>query len=154
MTIQKVQEKSLHGFSPCVIIQGRVHHFIGPLHANVGERPVFAQVWVHDPQEQEEDPDIRLGNIRLPAGTSSRQKEVIVSLLSRARNVLLRENPYIKDFVTASQLPPETLSHGRLVLNARVRPQGGYARVYNLNLEEGAVLMNEVPGPRYIILHQ
>ena len=142
------------GFNPSVIIQGRVSHFIGPLRATAGETPRFAQIWVHDPVQDHEDARIRLGNIILQPGTSQRVRDILSQLLARIRVVLRRENRYIQDFITASEIPPDQLGNARMVLNTSARPVDGHSRVYNTNLIEVAVMMNENPGPRDIVLHQ
>ena len=68
--------------------------------------------------------------------------------------MLRRENLYIQDFITTSEIPPDQLGSARMVLNTSARPIDGHSRVYNTNLIEVAVLMNENHGPRDIILNQ
>ncbi len=111
----------------------------------------FGQIWVHDPEHDEEEANIRLQNMKLPRGTTSRIRNVLVSILRRLQEEL-QDNTYIKDFKTACEIPESELSHCRLVINASVRPRDGHARLYNRSLCEVSVLINEQPGPRDIIL--
>ena len=134
-------------FSPSVVIQGKVHGYVGPLRATAGVVPRFAQIWVYDPNHEKES-NIRLQNMRLPAGTTPRVRSVLSCLLSRLQE-LLHSNPYIQDFITAVEIPEDALVHCRLIINANARPYGGHVRIY---LCEVSVLYNEQPGKRDIIV--
>ena len=70
----------------------------------------------------------------------------LTELLKRLQG--LRNNPYIRDFMTACEILENELTHCRLVINASARPQEEHSRVYNKNLCEVAVLFNEEPGKR------
>ena len=89
--------------------------------------------------------------MRLPNGTSERKCTILLSLLIRLQQ-LLRDNPYIKDFKTACEIPENEVTHCQLVLNSSARPQNGHSRIYNKNLIEIAVLLNEEPGRRDLVL--
>jgi hypothetical protein len=141
------------GWSPMVVIQGKVHYFIGPLHASSGQIPRFGQIWVHDP-DHDVEANIRLGNMRLPASMSRNTRNILANVLRRLQDLLRARNPYIRDFITASEIPDDHLSHCSLVINVSVRPQQGHSRVYNQSMSEISVLLNEEPGPRDIILQQ
>ncbi len=104
------------GFSPSVVIQGKVHNFVGPLRTTPGIIPKFAQIWVYDPNHEHEA-SIRLQNMRLPNGTTTRAREILSPLLHRLQ-IILRNNPYVKDFITACEIPDADLMHCRLVINA------------------------------------
>ena len=89
--------------------------------------------------------------MRLPRGTTQRIRNALTPILRRLQEVL-RENPYIRDFITACEIPEDALSRCRLVIDASVRPREGHSRVYNRGLNEVSVLLNQQPGPRDIIL--
>ena len=46
------------GFTPNVIYEGKVKYLVGPLQAAEGEKPCFAQLYVHDPS-LETGPDLQ-----------------------------------------------------------------------------------------------
>ena len=127
---------------------------MGPLLPNEGETPKFAQIYVHDPQHDEEaNADIRLGHMRLPANTTTGD-------VSRLRNMLmflqrrLREcNPYIKDFQMAIEI--RTAKHEVLVIEPNRRPLGEHERRYNapVGLLEVSVLKKDDQGTRDIVVH-
>jgi len=141
------------GWAPSVVIQGKVHYFIGPLHATPEQIPRFGQIWVHDP-DHDVEANIRIGNMRLPANMSRNARNILATVLHRLQDDLRPINPYIRDFITASEIPENQLSNCSLLINASVRPQQGHSRVYNQGLSEISVLLNEEPGRRDIILQQ
>ena len=98
------------GWAPSVVIQGKVHYFVGPLHATPGQIPRFGQIWVHDP-DADVEANIRLGNMRLPASMSRNTRNILASVLRRLQDLLRPLNPYIRDFITASEIPENQLSH-------------------------------------------
>ena len=60
---QRVNDISgrLGGWTPSVVIQGRLFHMMGPLQAADQAPPTFAQIYVHDPDHEQEEAAIRLG---------------------------------------------------------------------------------------------
>jgi hypothetical protein len=99
------------------------------------------------PTDHEQETNFRLQNMKLPIGTTRRVRDILTELLKRLQGVL-RNNPYIRDFMTACEILENELTHCRLVINASARPQEEHSRVYNKNLCEVAVLFNEEPGKR------
>ena len=66
------------GFSPCVVFEGKVNYLVGPLQAAAGERPCFAQLYVHDPSLET---STRFNNMTVPAGMSKPQKKILEGVL-------------------------------------------------------------------------
>lgn len=139
------------GWSPCVVIQGKVNYFVGPLLASPGEAPVFAQTWVHDPHYEDEE-SFEMDNIWLQRGTSNHTRNILRSIITRLRLLLQDINPYVKDFRTASEIPSIELRNCKLVINASAKPNHGHSRIYNRSLNEVSVIFNEEPGTRDFVL--
>ena len=150
---QKVSEvlPSNGGFTPSVVIQGKLYHRLGSLEASTGEAKKFAQIYIHDPQHDEEaEARIRLGYMRLPKGTTADEKAALTNMLLVLQSKLKECNPYIKDFRMACELDPDEVEHVRLVIDADKRPTGEHARRYNAptGFKEINVLIGEEPGQR------
>ena len=62
------------GFTPCVVYEGKVSYLVGPLQAGEGEKPCFAQLYVHDASLET---GLRYSSMTIPAGTSDRQKKIL-----------------------------------------------------------------------------
>ncbi|KAF0294844.1 Reticulocyte-binding protein 2 a [Amphibalanus amphitrite] len=154
-TVQELRPPFGHGgYTPTVVIQGRLYHRLGPLRARDGEVPKFAQMYVHDPQceDPEAEAALRLGHVRLSANTPAATQRVLLDLLQ-----LLREhNPLVRDFIMASEVPDDQVEHLRLVLSADARPAGEHKRRYNRpdGFQEVSVLIGEEPVQRDIILRR
>ena len=128
---------------------------MGPLLPNEGEAPKFAQIYLHDPQHDEEaNADIRLGHMRLPVGTTpgdaSRLRNMLMFLQRRLRDC----NPYIKDFQMAIEL--RTAKHEMLVIEPNSRPAGEHERRYKVStvgLLEVSLLKKDAAESRNIVVH-
>ena len=145
LTSIKVKERTFPGgFNPSVIFEGKVMQFSGPLQAQVGETPIFAQLYVHDPDLQVAQ---RFANMSLPGRMSQRQKDMLKQILKKVQNILHECNPFIQDFEQIVEIPDEELGQGYLVINAKVRPTGEHERRYNeqINLKEVSILTNCEP---------
>lgn len=155
LTSQKVQHKILRGsqWAPSVIIQGKVHHHIGPLERRGEAQPRFAQIWVFDPAHEKEECNVRLANMRLPHGTSLHKQQILSSLLLDLQR-MLQSNPYIRDFKMACEIPETEFTQANFVISASARPQHGHARVYNRHFNEIAVLINNQGGATDINLQR
>jgi hypothetical protein len=86
---QKVTEIRPQGgvYSPIVVLQGKVHTFVGPLQAKPKSNPKFAQIWVYD-ADHEQETNFRLQNMKLPIGTTTRVRYILTELLRRLQGVL------------------------------------------------------------------
>ena len=90
-------------WSPTVVIQGRVHHFIGSLAPNDNQSKQFVQTYINDPSMSEcQQIDYRMGAISLPAGTSQAEKERVRECLEIMQKAITEHNPYVQDFVKVS----------------------------------------------------
>lgn len=96
--------------------------------------------------------DVRLGNMNLPYGTSENTRNILSRLLIDLQNVL-RNNPYIQDFISACELNESEFTRANLIISADARPQGTHSRVYNRGFKEISVLIDDQNGgPRDIQL--
>ena len=62
------------GYAPSIVYEGKVTYRVGPLQAMEGEKPCFAQLYVHDPSLET---GLRLSGMTIPAGTSEKQKKIL-----------------------------------------------------------------------------
>ena len=126
------------GFCPNVIFEGKVHQYSGPLQAEDGEDPKFAQLYVKDPALETAH---RQGNMSLPSRMSQEDRETMHTILYHLQELLKQNNPYIKDFKMICEIPEEDLLDGQLVISAKARPADGHERRYNC-------LLYTSPSPR------
>ena len=93
-----------------MLIQGEVHTFFyrptAFCHATSEQIPRFGQIWVHDP-DHDVEANIRLGNMRIPA---CMVRNILATVLRRLQYLLRPINPYIRDFITASEILANQLS--------------------------------------------
>ena len=132
------------GFTPCVVYEGKVSYLVGPIQAADGERPCFAQLYVHDPSLET---GLRFSGMTIPAGTSERQKKILEKVLVKVQEDLHEFNPFIQDFKQIMDIDDEQLGQGKIVISAKARPTGEHERRYNeqLNLQEVSILTNSQP---------
>ena len=116
------------GFVPNVVYEGKVTYLVGPLQAAQGEKPCFAQLYVHDPSLET---GLRLSGMTLPAGTSSRQKKILQQVLIKVQADLHKYNPFVQDFKQIMDLDETELGQGKIVISAKARPTGEHERRYN-----------------------
>ena len=55
------------GWAPSIVIEGRLYHQVGPLQAEDGARPAFAQLYVHDPAAADDEALRRANHMRVSA---------------------------------------------------------------------------------------
>ena len=145
-----VEEKHNNGFSPSVIFQGRVIQRMGPLLADSGEQPRFAQLYVLDSNLES---TTRFANMHLPKNMNQTDKNKMKKLLNIVQNAIHQHNPYVQEFKQVVEFPYEELENGRVVISASARPENGHARIYNAqtNQQELSVVTNE--NPHNLVLH-
>ena len=80
LAYEQVEEPEVEsgGWQPSVVIQGKLYHKIGPLQAEEGEVPKFAQLYVHDPSADDDIADQRSKHMYLPS-TMSRADRVTMN---------------------------------------------------------------------------
>ncbi len=83
--------------------------------------------------------------MRLPAGTTTGQAQILSLLLLELRRCL-DNNPYIRDFITACEIPENELTNANFVINAAARPAAGHSRLYNRSFNEVSVLISSNTG--------
>ena len=140
--VLQFRERTFTNFNPSVIFQGRVVQRMGPLQAEPGTRPCFAQLYVLDSSLKT---TTRFNNMNIPANTSQPVKNILEKLLQNVQQVMHDNNPFIRDFKQILEIPEEELHGGKVVISAGARPQQGHARVYNaqVNLQELSIVTNE-----------
>lgn len=139
-----VQERRAVGYNPNIVFQGRVVQRIGPVQAEPGAQPRFAQLYMLDPSLET---TTRYANMTLPGNLTNREKETMKKLLKTVQEVIHEKNPFVKDFKQLIEMSEEELHDGKVVISAAARPQQGHERVYNIqaNLQELSVVTNEQP---------
>ena len=140
----KMTERRFRGYTPSIVIEGRVHQFMGSLQAKPGERPLFSQLYVHDPGMET---TTRLENMHVPVRLSEEERGLVRTTVEELQALLKEVNPFVRDFRQIVELADEEVTEGKLVISAKARPAGEHARRYNLqtNLEEVSVLTNSLP---------
>ena len=146
------------GWSPGLVMQGKVYHRIGGLAAEEGETPHFNQMYVLDPTEDQPSiADIRLGFMNL-RNISDHKLGVLKRLLEYIHDKLMVCNRYVRDFKTVHETAlqmeaaGQEVQHGHFRVNAdgvQARPTGEHERRYNLaeGCKEIQVLMPDHGGP-------
>ncbi|XP_043221667.1 uncharacterized protein LOC122381498 [Amphibalanus amphitrite] len=146
------------GYAPCVVVQGRLYHRIGPLEAPEDRPPSFAQIYISDPlaEDPEAEAAIRLGHVRLPAATSAAVQHRLLDLLGQLQAMLRQVNPWVQDFIMAAEVLAREVEHRQLIISVAARPAGQHARRYNTpeGLREVAVLMGDEPGQHDLVLRR
>ncbi|KAF0290946.1 hypothetical protein FJT64_010896 [Amphibalanus amphitrite] len=146
------------GYAPCVVVQGRLYHRIGPLEAPEDRPPSFAQIYISDPlaEDPEAEAAVRLGHVRLPAATSAAVQHRLLDLLGQLQAMLRQVNPWVHDFIMAAEILAQEVEHRQLIISVAARPAGQHARRYNApeGLREVAVLMGEEPGQHDLVLRR
>ena len=145
LTSIKVKKKDFgNQYIPNIIFQGKATQLVGPLRANEGDTPYFAQLYLHDPLLESSQ---RFQNMTIPANMSSPQKKTLEKVLIKVQNVLHTINPFVKDFKQVIEIPLEDLKEGKIIISAKAKPIGEHKRCYNqqINLQEVSVLKNNDP---------
>ena len=92
------------GWVPSVIFQGKVFIGMGPLQPNDGTPPVYSQLYVLDPDQEQSEIDLRFHNTTLPSNTPTSEKQTLLQLLHLLRAQLRHSNPYTQDFLSAAEI--------------------------------------------------
>ena len=132
------------GYAPSIVIEGKVVQMMGPLLAEPGTSPAFAQLYVLDPALERTQ---RFANLYLPSNMTQEKKEKMRELLDICQQVIHSRNPFVRDFKQILEIPEDNLEGAKVVICASARPQHGHERVYNaqINLQELSIVTNEKP---------
>ena len=145
------------------MIEGKLHHYIGPLDApSSGERS-FAQLYVHDPAATADQVvNMRFARMHLEKTCSKNEQERCKRLLRQLTDELTRCNKYVRDIKTAGELftelaASEEMAVGTLIINAEKAPDNVDKRTYHHNnqrrtFNEVTVLTTEIAAERDIII--
>ena len=144
----QVKER-VDGFTPSVIFQGKVMHRIGALSHVEGETPVYSQLYVLDSDMELTQ---RFQNMSIPASMSSKQRDVLKSVVETVQDAIHAVNPFTADFKQVLEIPEEDLTDGKVVISAK-GPSTEHERRYNLptNLKEVSIVTNSKPND--MVLH-
>ena len=159
LTAQEVPPpRGTGAYTPCIVVQGRLYQRLGAVQAHPDQIPTFAQIYVSDPQA--EDPDreaaVRLGHVRLPAATSGAVQLHLLDLLRNLQGMLRQQNPWVHDFLMASEVLAEDVEQRHLVISVSARPAGQHERRYNApeGFREVSVLIGEEPALHDLVLRR
>ena len=152
-----------NGWTPSIMIEGKLSHFIGPLDATTPADRMFAQLYVSDPAASNDVMvNVRFARMNLPEGISERQKERCRELLGVLTNELKRCNKYVRDIMTAGELFAQLdrdgqIQTGSLVIDHKKAPVNVDQRTYHANgqrriFNEVKILTDEAPHKRDIIV--
>ena len=146
---------------PTVLIEGKLHQYLSPLQPSDGQTERYAQLYVSDPGGQDTvTVKKRAELLHLPAKASSTVKAVCIDLLKQLAATMHNCNPFVKDFITASEImsscddiPERTF----VIDNAKRDPRKAHAGVYSNNgtqrtFVEVKVLCDEEPAANAIVL--
>ena len=111
------ERKFQGGFNPSIVFEGKVQHRVGPLQAENGEEPRFAQLYVHDPSLEASQ---RFKNMSIPSSMSTAQKENLARSLTKVQDVLHEHNPYVRDLKQIIDIPEEELGQDKIIQSAKV----------------------------------
>ena len=133
------------GYAPNVVFEGKVSQMYGPLMAEEGTQPKFAQIYVHDPATQHA---IRMENLHLPEALSQKQVKCLANTMKKLQTMMTEVNPYVKDFLQICEIPDEEIKDGHLVISCKARPEGEHERRYNAQqcFSEVSILTNSQSG--------
>ena len=104
------------GYNPSVVIQGKVYYFIGPIQADEGQQPKFAQLYVHDPTLENA---ARKNNLYLPSSTSSEERRIAEDILIELQQEQKDCNPYVRSFMQICEIPDEELSNATIFISEK-----------------------------------
>ena len=126
-----------HGWNPSVVIQGKLHHYTGPLRAPQGATPQYAQLYINDPAANSDVVvDQRYARLRLPQSTSKPEQRRVKDLLRALTTALHECNPYIQDILTAGEIfEAEEVPCAIFVIDAQKAPTGRDKRTYSVLTE-------------------
>ena len=134
--------KTKTGWNPTIIVNGRVATLMGTLLPAAGAVPKFAQLYTLGGGEEEVALDRRVGLVmqwfsKKMGKDARRSTEVTLRfLITELTARLRRDNPYVRDFVTAAESIRAAEERGESVRGVRVRvdagraPPGAAARTY------------------------
>ena len=141
----KADERKFRGYTPSVVLEGKVQIIHGPLIAAENEQPRFAQIYVHDLSTQH---TIRVDNMNLPSYLAPKQIKSITKTMKTLQDLMHDVNPFVKDVLHVCEISDDEIKEGKLVISCKARPDGAHERRYNeqQNLSEVSVLTNSESG--------
>ena len=112
----------MQGFNPGIRIQGKFYHKISSPLPEPGSRPLFSQIYFHDPANE-------LTNRRGHTSTSDLDKDY----LQKAQEAIHECNPYVKQFKTAIEIAENDGARDlQIVLTDRTRRRDIHKGTMNL----------------------
>ena len=108
-------------FVPNVRIHGKVYHSIDPLFPANGEKRTFAQIYIHD-GDNDAEAERRL-EVQRQHGHSKGSKNLQKTTMKTLQEMLHRNNPFVKTFKKICELDEKTILDKKLVLTADAKPR-------------------------------
>ena len=101
----KAEVRKFSGYSPSVVLEGKVHILHGPLiQDDNNEQPRFAQIYIHDLSTQHR---IRVDKKNQPKSVTQHQIKSITKTMKSLQNLMHEVNPFVKDFLHIWEIPGE-----------------------------------------------
>jgi hypothetical protein len=96
-----------------VVIQGKLHHCMGPLLTEDGQQPNFAQIYTYDPAmaDSEKEVNLRMAHVYVPDSTSKAEQDRLRELLQMMQAGVQQHNTYVNDFVQVLCPCPHHVHH-------------------------------------------
>ena len=140
------------GYHPNVKIQGQVYHKIHPLTPELGEEKTFAQIYIHDPDFNEEDELNRRMEV-----SSSGSKTMKKDIMKELQEMLHQVNPYVKDLKHVMDLPDNQVQNLKFVLKTNSKPTPKHVKGrYNLPTcnEVAVIQLNDEIGSGDVVIYR
>ena len=125
------EEVDIDGWTPSLVIAGKLYHSIGPLQAEDDASPGFAQLYVHDPAAENDEAVKRYCHMYMDGKASKPEKARALKLLTELQSTMRQCNTYVQDFVTAGEIFSEgDVDDAHFVIEPKARPATAHKRTY------------------------
>ena len=154
------KELERDGYNPSYIIQGTTYMRIGSLYPSENTTPAYAQIYLYDPANDDEQTrvDIRMNNLRLPSSMRQSERDLLKALIEYFDEHLPICNDLVKDFIMCKEINEEDLGpETRIIFHEHAVPSGEYERRYNTpNLSELCIAASnlEYGYPPIVVRHR
>ena len=154
------KELERDGYNPSYIIQGTTYMIIGSLYPSENTTPAYAQIYLYDPANDDEQTrvDIRMNNLRLPSSMSQSERDSLKALIEYFDEHLPICNNLVKDFIMCKEINEEDLGpETRIIFHDNAVPSGEHERRYNTpNLSELCIAASnlEYGYPPIVVRHR
>ena len=139
-------QATIKGFMPVLKFQGAFYHALPPLKPEDGQPRKFAQIYIHDGNEDYE----------VKQRQSHFKKKLDERIMLDLQKMMHEVNPYVKDFIAISKLPEEQMQNITFIMRRDRKPDIQHARKYNIPTcnEVALVALNEVNDHADVRIHR